>query len=421
MTDPLPQSAKDEALRQLQMLRRGAVQIYTEDELCGKLARAVAARRPLRIKLGMDPTAPDIHLGHTVVMGKMRQFQDLGHKAVLIIGDYTARVGDPTGANHTRPILTDEQIEKNARTYFEQAGKVLDSRPERLELRYNSEWLAKLTFADVLRLAARMTVARMLERDTFEKRYRAGDPIGVHEFLYPLMQAYDSVVINADVELGGTDQTFNCLAGRELMRDAGIEAQVVLTMPLLVGLDGADKMSKSKGNYVGVTDPANEMFGKVMSIPDALMENYFTLLTAVPEGEIREMLRSVHPREAKERLASAIVARYYGEEAARRAAEEFRRVFSAKEKPSDIPRVAIAVEEESEDRGLASTIVAAGFAPSTSQAMRLIQQGAVWWDDKKITDPKAAVKLTTAGTLLKVGKRNWAQVCAEYQGKKLPG
>ena len=421
MTDPLPQSAKDEALRQLQMLRRGAVQIYTEDELCGKLARAVAARRPLRIKLGMDPTAPDIHLGHTVVMGKMRQFQDLGHKAVLIIGDYTARVGDPTGANHTRPILTDEQIEKNARTYFEQAGKVLDTSPEKLELRHNSEWLAKLTFADVLRLAARMTVARMLERDTFEKRYRAGDPIGIHEFLYPLMQAYDSVVINNDVELGGTDQTFNCLAGRELMRDAGIEAQVVLTMPLLVGLDGADKMSKSKGNYVGVTDPANEMFGKVMSIPDALMENYFTLLTAVPEGEIREMLRSVHPREAKERLASAIVARYYGEEAARRAAEEFRRVFSAKEKPSDIPRVAIAVEEESEDRGLASTIVAAGFAPSTSQAMRLIQQGAVWWDDKKITDPKAAVKLTTAGTLLKVGKRNWAQVCAEFKGKKLPG
>ena len=421
MTDPLPQSAKDEALRQLQMLRRGAVQIYTEDELCGKLARAVAARRPLRIKLGMDPTAPDIHLGHTVVMGKMRQFQDLGHKAVLIIGDYTARVGDPTGANHTRPILTDEQIEKNARTYFEQAGKVLDTSPEKLELRHNSEWLAKLTFADVLRLAARMTVARMLERDTFEKRYRAGDPIGIHEFLYPLMQAYDSVVINADVELGGTDQTFNCLAGRELMRDAGIEAQVVLTMPLLVGLDGADKMSKSKGNYVGVTDPANEMFGKVMSIPDALMENYFTLLTAVPEGEIREMLRSVHPREAKERLASAIVARYYGEEAARRAAEEFRRVFSAKEKPSDIPRVAIAVEEESADRGLASTIVAARFAPSTSQAMRLIQQGAVWWDDKKITDPKAVVKLTTAGTLLKVGKRNWAQVCAEFKGKKLPG
>jgi tyrosyl-tRNA synthetase len=391
-------------------LRRGAVQIYTEDELCGKLARAVAAGRPLRIKLGMDPTAPDIHLGHTVVMGKMRQFQDLGHKAVLIIGDYTARVGDPTGANHTRPVLSDEQIEKNARTYFEQAGKVLDSRSERLELRYNSEWLAKLTFADVLRLAARMTVARMLERDTFEKRYHAGDPIGVHEFLYPLMQAYDSVVIQADVELGGTDQTFNCLAGRELMRDAGIEAQVVLTMPLLVGLDGADKMSKSKGNHVGVTDPPNEMFGKVMSIPDALMENYFTLLTAVPEAEIRETLRTAHPREAKERLASAIVARYYGEAAARLAADEFRRVFSEKEKPSEIPEAAIPASELAEGKiGLARLVVAAGFAASNSEAMRLIQQGAVRLNNEVLSDPKAHVAVES-GAVLHVGKRRWGRI-----------
>ena len=274
----IPQAARDEARRQLDLLRRGAVQIFTEDELLAKLARAIHAKRPLRIKLGMDPTAPDIHLGHTVVMGKMRQFQDLGHKAVLIIGDYTARVGDPTGANHTRPVLSEEQIKANAKTYFEQAGKVLDTTPEKLELRYNSEWLAKLTFADVLKLAARMTVARMLERDTFEKRYRAGDPIGVHEFLYPLMQGHDSIAIQADVELGGTDQTFNCLAGRELQRYAGQEPQVVITMPLLVGLDGTEKMSKSKGNYVGVTDPPNEMFGKLMSIPDSLMENYFTLL-----------------------------------------------------------------------------------------------------------------------------------------------
>ncbi|MBM4018609.1 MAG: tyrosine--tRNA ligase, partial [Planctomycetes bacterium] len=277
----LPQSVKDEAARQLEALRRGAVQIFTEAELLGKLARAIAsgAKNPLRVKLGMDPTAPDIHLGHTVVMGKMRQFQDLGHKAVLIIGDYTARVGDPTGANHTRPMLSDEQIKANAHTYFQQAGKVLDTRPEKLEVRYNSEWLAKLSFADVLRLAARMTVARMLERDTFENRYKAGDPIGVHEFLYPLMQAHDSVIIRADVELGGTDQTYNCLAAREIMRDAGLEPQIVLTTPLLVGLDGTEKMSKSKGNYVGVTDPPDDMFGKLMSIPDALMENYFTLLT----------------------------------------------------------------------------------------------------------------------------------------------
>jgi len=397
------------------MLRRGAVQIFTEEELLGKLARAVHQKRPLRIKLGMDPTAPDIHLGHTVVMGKMRQFQDLGHKAVLIIGDYTARVGDPTGANHTRPVLSEDQIRTNARTYFEQAGKILDTGPEKLELRHNSEWLAKLTFADVLRLAAHMTVARMLERDTFEKRHRAGDPIGVHEFLYPLMQAHDSVVIEADVELGGTDQTFNCLAGRELMRDAGMEPQIVLTMPLLVGLDGVEKMSKSKGNYVGVTDSPKEMFGKLMSIPDALMENYWTLLTDAPLAEIREVLRSAHPRDAKERLASTLVARYYGPEAAGREAGEFRRVFSEKQKPADIPKKYIPVQGEQQAVGLASAIVACGFASSTSQARRLIEQGAVTWGDRKITDPKASVVLAAAGTLVRVGKLNWAEVYPEIK------
>ena len=413
----LPQSVKDEARQQLEMLRRGAVQIFTEEELLGKLARAVHLRRPLRVKLGMDPTSPDIHLGHTVVMGKMRQFQDLGHKAVLIIGDYTARVGDPTGANHTRPVLSEDQIRTNARTYFEQAGKILDTGPEKLELRYNSEWLAKLTFADVLRLAAHMTVARMLERDTFEKRHRAGDPIGVHEFLYPLMQAHDSVVIEADVELGGTDQTFNCLAGRELMRDAGMESQIVLTMPLLVGLDGVEKMSKSKGNYVGVTDSPKEMFGKLMSIPDGLMENYFTLLTDVPLVEVREVLRSAHPRDAKERLASTLVARYYGPEAARREAGEFRRVFSEKQKPADIPKKYIPVQGEEQAVGLASTIVACGFASSTSQARRLIEQGAVTWGDRKITDPKASVVLAAAGTLVRVGKLNWAEVYPQVKPK----
>jgi tyrosyl-tRNA synthetase len=390
----LPQSVRDEARRQLDALRRGAVQTFTEDELLGKLARSIHQGRPLRIKLGMDPTAPDIHLGHTVVMGKMRQFQDLGHKAVLIIGDYTARIGDPTGANHMRPVLSEDQIRVNAATYFEQAGRILDTDSAKLELRYNSEWLAGLTFADVLRLAAHMTVARMLERDTFEKRYRAGDPIGVHEFLYPLMQAHDSVVIQADVELGGTDQTFNCLAGRELMRDAGQEPQIVLTMPLLVGLDGVEKMSKSKGNYVAVTDTPYDMFGKLMSIPDTLMENYFTLLTDVPLAEVREILRTGHPREVKERLGMAIVARYYGDAAA---------------------RGALPAAREGELKGLASVIVACKFAPSTTQAMRLIQQGAVTWGDRKITDPKAGVNLTAAGTLMKVGKRNWAQVCAELK------
>jgi len=410
MAKDIPESAMREARRQVDLLRRGAVQIYTEQELLGKLARAVHLKQPLRIKLGMDPTAPDIHLGHTVVMGKMRQFQDLGHKAVLIIGDYTARIGDPTGANHTRPVLSDDEIRANARTYFEQAGKVLDTRPEKLELRYNSEWLAKLTFADVLRLAARMTVARMLERDTFEKRHRAGDPIGIHEFLYPLMQAYDSVVIEADVELGGTDQTFNCLAGRELMRDAALEPQIVLTMPLLVGLDGTEKMSKSKSNYVAVADPPNEMFGKLMSMPDTLMENYWTLLVDVPLEEVRETLRTAHPREAKERLASAVVARYHGPEAAREAAAEFRRVFSEKEQPSEIPEVRLARSELQDGRiGLARLIVAAGLAASNSEAMRLIQQGAVRLDDEVLTDPKTQVAVK-AGAVLRVGKRRWGRI-----------
>jgi len=407
----IPQAAQDEAKRQLDALRRGAVQIFTEQELLAKLGRAIAAGRPLRVKLGMDPTAPDIHLGHTVVMGKMRQFQDFGHKAVLIIGDYTARIGDPTGTNHMRPVLSEDAIRTNAETYFAQAGKVLDTRPERLEVRYNSEWLSRLTFADVLRLAAQMTVARMLERDTFEKRYRAGDPIGVHEFLYPLMQAHDSVMIQADVELGGTDQTFNCLAGRELMRDAAQEAQVVLTMPLLVGLDGTDKMSKSKGNYVGVTEPAGEMFGKLMSIPDALMENYWTLLTDRPLAEVRERLRSEHPRKTKEALAVDVVTRYHGTDAARAAAAEFRRVFSEKEKPTDIPDVPVARSECDADGrvGLARLIVAAGFAASNSEAMRLVKQGAVSLDDAPLTDPKAFVAVRS-GQVLRVGKRRWGRL-----------
>jgi tyrosyl-tRNA synthetase len=450
MAEELPQSIKDEARRQLDALRRGAVQVYTEDELLGKLGRALMAKRPMRIKLGMDPTAPDIHLGHTVVMGKMRQFQDLGHKAVLIIGDYTARIGDPTGTNHMRPVLSTEQIERNARTYFEQAGKVLDTDPAKLELRYNSEWLAKLSFADVLRLASKMTVARMLERDTFEKRYLGGDPIGVHEFLYPLMQAYDSVVIEADVELGGTDQTFNCLVGRELMRDREVATwqnlglvsnshtarevleqdavraspgegllseaarpQIVITMPILVGLDGVEKMSKSKGNYIGVTDPPQQMFGKLMSIPDALMENYFTLLTTVPLEEVQSLLMTAHPRETKQRLAVAIVARYYGEAAASAAADEFRRIFSDKEKPTDIPEAVIPASELQNGRlGLARLVVAAGFATSNSEAMRLIKQGAVSIDDQVINDPKALVDVKP-GALLRVGKRRWGRLAVK--------
>ncbi len=407
--DDIPKAAREEAERQLADLRRGAVEVYTEDDLRAKLARSVHEGRPLRIKLGMDPTAPDIHLGHTVVMGKMRQFQDLGHKAVLIIGDYTARIGDPSGQDHTRPVLTGRQIDANARTYFDQAGRVLDTDPAKLEIRPNAEWLGALSFADTLRLASAMTVAQMLERESFKRRYTAGDPIGVHEFLYPLMQAYDSVVIEADVELGGTDQTFNCLAGRELQRQRGAEAQVVLVMPLLVGLDGTQKMSKSQGNYVALTDPADEMFGKVMSIPDALMENYWTLLTETPLTDIREVLRAEHPRQAKEHLAKEIVARYHGPDAADDAAEEFRRVFAEKERPSAIPEVAIAAEEldEAGRVGLARLVVLAGFASSNGEAMRLIKQGAVRLDDEIQTDPKAYLT-PASGQVLRVGKRRWA-------------
>jgi len=416
--DDFPQTAKTEAARQLDLLRRGAVEIYTEDELLAKLAASIHQRRPLRIKLGMDPTAPDIHLGHTVVMGKMRQFQDLGHKAVLIIGDYTARIGDPSGQDHARPVLSEEQIKENARTYFDQAGKVLDTSPDRLEVRFNSEWLDKLTFADVLRLAARMTVARMMERDTFEIRYKAGDPIGVHEFLYPLMQGHDSVAIEADVELGGTDQTFNCLAGRDLLRDALLEPQVVLTMPLLVGLDGTEKMSKSKGNTVGVTEPPKEMFGKLMSLPDDLMENYFTLLTDVPVGEIQELLQTTHPRDAKEQLAKMIVTRYYGKEAAEKEAEEFRRVFSQKEQPSQIPEVHIPEADwpslhwdtQAGTLGLASVIRYAGCASSNSEAMRLIRQGAVEINGRVVTNPQASIGITASAVPVRVGKLHWRTI-----------
>ena len=402
--DAISKATREEAKRQLEALRRGAVQIYTEEELLAKLARSIHEQRPLRVKLGMDPTAPDIHLGHTVVMRKMREFQDLGHRGVLIIGDYTARIGDPSGQDHTRPVLSEEQIRENADTYLEQAGKVLDTSPEKLEVRYNSEWLAGLTFADVLRLAASMTVARMLERDTFEKRYKAGDPIGVHEFLYPLMQAHDSVAIEADVELGGTDQTFNCLAGRELQRSQGQEPQVVLTMPLLVGLDGTEKMSKSKGNYVGVTDVANEMFGKLMSIPDRLMENYWTLLTAEPIEAFRKCLKVSGPRDTKECLAADIVTQYHGNAAAGAAAREFRRVFAEKEIPAEIPEVRIA-----HGAGLAALIVSAGFAKSNSEAMRLIRQGAVRINDRVIADPQASVE-AASGDVLRVGKRRWARL-----------
>jgi tyrosyl-tRNA synthetase len=393
--------------QQIQQLKRGTVEVFTEAELAQKLTEAGKTGRQLRIKLGLDPTSPDIHLGHTVVLRKMRQFQDLGHKAVLIIGDYTARIGDPSGQNTGRPMLSGQEIEQNAQTYFEQAGKILDTSSDKLEVRHNSEWLSGLKLADIIKLAASMTVARMLERDTFELRYKAGDPIGVHEFLYPLMQGYDSVMIESDVELGGTDQTFNNLVGRDLQRADGQPPQIVITMPILVGLDGKEKMSKSKGNYIGVTDEPNEMFGKVMSISDELMQNYFTLLTDLPTDKIGELTdpAKTHPKEAKVLLGKTIVTQLYGAQAADAAAAHFEQVFAQKRLPDEMPEVVIGQALISaKDILLACQLVGSG-----GEAKRMIQQGGAAIDDRKLADPNETITPKT-GMVLRVGKRKFARL-----------
>ncbi|MBN1489517.1 MAG: tyrosine--tRNA ligase, partial [Phycisphaerae bacterium] len=334
---------------QLALLARGCEQIYKADELKRKLETAQRQGRQLRVKLGLDPSAPDIHLGHAVVLRKMRQFQDLGHKAVLIIGDYTAMIGDPTGKSKTRPVLTGEQVDINAATYLDQAGKILDTSPEKLEIRRNSEWLAPMTFADVLKLAGKMTVARMLERDTFAKRYAAGIEIYIHEFLYPLMQGHDSVAIRSDVELGGTDQTFNNLVGRDFQADDGQEPQVVMILPILVGLDGVEKMSKSLGNYVGVGEPAHDMFGKLMSVPDQCMVNYFTLLTDLAVPEIQRICdpKQTHPMDAKKRLAETVTQGFHAADAVQTARLQWEAIHQKKAAtgelivPDDTPTVTV--------------------------------------------------------------------------------
>jgi tyrosyl-tRNA synthetase len=397
----------DMIAEQIKLLRRGTIEIFTEAELAEKLAQARQTGHQLRIKLGLDPTSPDIHLGHTVVLRKMRQFQDFGHKAVLIIGDYTARIGDPSGQTAARPVLTPEQIEENARTYFQQAGKILDTSEQKLDVRFNSEWLAELRLADVIKLAGSMTVARMLERDTFELRYKKGEPIGIHEFLYPLMQGYDSVVIESDVELGGTDQTFNNLVGRDLQRIAGQSPQIVITMPILVGLDGKEKMSKSKGNYIGVTDEPNDMFGKVMSISDDMMENYFTLLTGLEAEKIAELVDPdrTHPKKAKVLLGKTIVADFYDQVAAKAAAAHFEKVFAQKQLPDDIPEIEIPGAPIS----AAKLVVHCRLVPSSSEAKRMIKQSAVTIDGNKVTDPNGEITPTT-GMVVQVGKRKFAKV-----------
>ncbi|MCA3184169.1 MULTISPECIES: tyrosine--tRNA ligase [unclassified Cupriavidus] len=392
-------------LRALEITKRGCDELLVEAEWLQKLARSEATGVPLRIKLGLDPTAPDIHLGHTVVLNKLRQLQDLGHQVIFLIGDFTSTIGDPSGRNSTRPPLTREQIEANAQTYYKQASLVLD--PARTEIRYNSEWCDPLGARGMIQLAAKYTVARMMERDDFTKRFRSGIPISVHEFLYPLMQGYDSVALKSDLELGGTDQKFNLLVGRELQKEYGQESQCILTMPLLVGLDGVEKMSKSKHNYIGVTEAPNDMFGKLMSISDDLMWQYFTLLSFRPMSEIDLMKEEIaagrNPRDCKVLLAQEIVARFHSQAAAEAALEAFNHRAKGGI-PDDIPAVTL----EGAPLGIAQLLKQANLVPSTSEANRNIEQGGVKIDGETVSDK--AVKVAAGTYVVQVGKRRFARV-----------
>lgn len=389
----------------LEVTKRGCDELLVEADWLTKLARSQATGEPLRIKLGLDPTAPDIHLGHTVVLNKLRQLQDLGHTVIFLIGDFTSMIGDPSGRNLTRPPLTVEAIAENAQTYYKQASLVLD--PNKTEVRYNSEWCDPLGARGLIQLAAKYTVARMLERDDFTKRYKSGIPISVHEFLYPLMQGYDSVALKSDLELGGTDQKFNLLVGRELQREYGQEPQCILTMPLLVGLDGVEKMSKSKNNYVGISEPANEMFGKLMSISDELMWAYYLLLSFRPVAEIDLMKQEVaagrNPRDCKVLLAQEIVSRFHSSKAADKALEDFNHRAKGGV-PDDIPEVTL----EGAPLGLAALLKMAGLAPSTTEANRNIEQNGVKIDSTVVTDK--AIKLEAGNYIVQVGKRRFAKV-----------
>ncbi len=399
---------------QLAVIRRGAAEILPEDALVEKLKRAEETGAPLVVKLGCDPSRPDLHLGHAVVLRKMRQFQDLGHRAVLIVGDFTGMIGDPSGRSKTRPSLTLEETRRHGESYFAQASKILD--PETTEIRYNSDWLGQMTFEEVIKLAATYTVARMLERDDFEERYRAGAPIGVHEFLYPLAQAQDSVAIQADVELGGTDQKFNLLVGRHVQEAVGQEAQVCLTMPILEGTDGTEKMSKSLDNYIGITDAPEEMYGKAMSIPDALIYRYTELATDAPLEELPRVRQHVEeePMAAKHVLAARLVRLYHDEAPAEAARAHFEKTVVQGDVPDDIPTLA-AKPDRGTEIGLLNLMKAAGFTDSNSQGRRLIEQGAVSIDGAKVEDTGRFVDLAReAPFTLQVGKRRYARV--EWNG-----
>ena len=420
------------AKEQLKIIKRGAAEIIVEEDLLKRLEKSACTGRPLRVKAGFDPTAPDIHLGHTVLLNKMRQFQELGHEVIFLIGDFTGMIGDPTGKSETRKHLTKEEVAENAKTYQAQIYKILD--PEKTKIAFNSEWMSKMTAENVIQLAAKHTVARMLEREDFKKRYQSELPISIHEFLYPLIQGYDSVMLNADVELGGTDQKFNLLVGRELQKEYGQEPQSIVMMPLLEGLDGVNKMSKSLGNYIGINEPAQEIFGKVMSVSDDLMYRYYELVSSVSLAELEKIRTDVksgtlHPMEAKKRLASELVDRFCtGEMPAwintsdvhdkgkfhisigQIAREEFEKVFSKKNLPDEIP--VVEVVWEGERMKLAKIIAIAGMAKSNSEARRLIQQGAVEVNEASIKDIDTELSAFEEYTL-RVGKKRFVKIVAK--------
>jgi len=394
---------------QMDVIKRGVVEIIPEDELVKKIEKSLKTSKPLNIKLGCDPSRPDLHIGHSVVIRKLAQFQELGHQAILIIGDFTGMIGDPSGRNATRPALTLEATRINGNSYFEQASKILHK--EKTKIVYNSEWLGKMSFEDVIKLASKYTVARMIERDDFTKRFKSGEPISVHEFLYPLAQAMDSVAIESDVELGGTDQKFNLLVGRDIQREYGIEPQVILTMPLLVGTDGVEKMSKSYDNYIGISDEPSQIFGRTLSIPDNLIYQYFELATNVSNQKLAELKSQLsdgntNPRDIKRELARTLVTMYHNQEAAETAQQEFDNIFINKGLPDEIEEFNIGNNKEI---NILDLIVLVNFAPSKGEARRLLTQGGVSIAGEKIIDVQSSISVKS-GMILKVGKRKFIKL-----------
>lgn len=394
---------------QMDIIKRGVVEIIPEDELVRKIEKSIKTSKPLNIKLGCDPSRPDLHIGHSVVIRKLAQFQEIGHQAILIIGDFTGMIGDPSGRNATRPALTLEATRINGNSYFEQASKILHK--EKTKIVYNSEWLGKMSFEDVIKLASKYTVARMIERDDFTKRFKAGEPISVHEFLYPLAQAMDSVAIESDVELGGTDQKFNLLVGRDIQREYGIEPQVILTMPLLVGTDGVEKMSKSYDNYIGISDEPSQIFGRTLSIPDNLIYQYFELATNVSNSKLSEIKSQLtngtsNPRDIKRELARTLVTMYHNQEAAETAQQEFDNIFINKGLPDEIEEFNIGDKKEI---NILDLIILVNFASSKGEARRLLTQGGVSIDGEKINDVQSSISVKS-GMILKVGKRKFIKL-----------